>query len=197
MFVRLIFSIAFFLSFNPLLAQKTSHNAFIKRVTKRIAYVGVLNCSKVGLGGYITPQYIRFDSLRKQCSSAELQVLVEHRAPVVRSYAFQALAERPEADLFPLLLKHQNDTAEFAQHCGCISSKSKVIDAMLSDYCLSSQYSRDKLISTKQEVVKQLKIKSLNRFRRERLQWRHATNRQRLRLRRQYDRATPQHEDSY
>lgn len=197
MFTRLILFTILLLCFNPLLAQKTSHNAFIKRVTKRMAYVGILKCEMVGRAAYIPPQYLRFDSLRKQCSNTELQALLKHHAPVVRAYAFQALAERPEVDLFPLLLLHRSDTATFAQQCGCIGSKNTVVDAMLSDYRPSPQYNRDKLVSYRQEVIDRLEMKSSSRSNRERQKWRHATSRQRFRLKRRYERATPQHDDNF
>ncbi|RSK34505.1 hypothetical protein [Hymenobacter metallilatus] len=128
------------------------HQAFIKRVTDTIAYVGVVKCEAVSRIGSTPRQYIRFDSLRRFCSSAELQALLKHKSPAVRGYAFWALTERPEVDLYPLLLRHRQDRAETAQMCGCFGSVITVISSMLNDYEKSPQYARDSLNPERRRV---------------------------------------------
>ncbi len=151
MIMRFIVSVALMLPFYSLQAQTAvSHKAFIKRVTKRMAYVGVLKCELVTHFYVTNSQYLRFESLRKECTNAELTALLKHRAPVVRVYAFWALSERPGVDLLTLLVQNQQDTAKLASSCGFYGSVDTAIDKMLSFYRKSAQYAPDKLAIERQ-----------------------------------------------
>ncbi|MET4106167.1 HEAT repeat domain-containing protein [Hymenobacter sp. UYP22] len=137
-------------------AQGKNQAAFIKRVTDTIAYIGVLKCEAVSRIGYTPRQYTRFDSLRSYCSSEELQALLKHKSPAVRGYAFWALSERPEVDLYPLLMKHRRDTGKYAQLCGSIGSIQNVIDAAFFDYSQTSRFTSDTLIIERKSGIAKL-----------------------------------------
>ncbi|WP_044002347.1 hypothetical protein [Hymenobacter swuensis] len=156
-------------------AQVNRQAAFIKRVTDTIAYVGVLKCELVSRAAYMPRQYIRFDSLRKQCSNEELQTLLAHKSPAVRGYAFWALTERPEVDLYPLLLRHRRDTKKYAQLCGCIGSTQTVIDGMLYEYGRSSRFTSDMLVPERKKGMASLEQASSQRFYRRHRRERHMT----------------------
>lgn len=195
MLIRLLTCALLLLAPLGLSAQTAGHAAFIKRVTRKMAYVAVLDCEAVGRAPITTNQYLRFDSLRRQCSTEELGRLVAHKSPVVRSYAFWALSERPEAELFPLLLRHRRDTAEFEQHCGCFGSPTTVVDFMLGCYQKSAQYRSDSLAAGAQQVVAVLKEQHTDRWQRWRQHHQQLSPRQRQRLIRKDQRLEARNDD--
>ncbi|RSK50232.1 hypothetical protein [Hymenobacter rigui] len=132
------------------------HQAFIKRVTDTIAHVGVVKCEAVSRIGYTPRQYIRFDSLRRYCSSTELQALLEHKSPAVRGYAFWALSERPEVDLYLLMLRHRRDTDKFDRQCGCFTSTYTVVGFILLKYRGSRQFAQDTLSAARKTTYQRM-----------------------------------------
>ncbi|RFP66581.1 hypothetical protein D0N36_02405 [Hymenobacter lapidiphilus] len=168
MLTRFIIFITVLLPFYSPQAQTTaSHKTFVKRVTKQIAYVGLVKCILVSKSAYTPKQYLRFDSLRNRCTSAELTALLKHRSPAVRVYSFRALSEKPEVDLLPLLVEHQSDTAEYAWRCACAGGTDKVVDGMLLDYKGSYQYTQDTLVSERKILWEGLNKEYWKRFDRE------------------------------
>jgi hypothetical protein len=176
-------------------AQTASHAAFIKRVTAKIAYVGILDGELVGRYAYTTRQFTRFDSLRRRCSTAELRQLVAHRSPVVRSYAYWALTERPDADLLALLVAHRRDVAEFEQRAGCIGSTHDVAGFMLNCYQDSPQYRSDSLAVDKQRLVAQLEEAATERLMQRRRRHQHLSWYQKRRQIRQEQRLEARSDD--
>lgn len=189
MLTRFIFLFSLLLFCHSIQAQTlASHKAFIKRVTKQIAYAGVVDCQYIGRAAIRSRQYLRFDSLRKQATTAELTALLSHRAPAVRAYAFQALTERLEADLLPILLQHQNDTAKMAGMCGCFGFSNTVFDNMFYDYKGSQQHVQDLLVSSRKVAWDKIEEESYERNYRERERQKRLTPQQKSKARRDYKR---------
>ncbi|RTQ51544.1 hypothetical protein EJV47_07025 [Hymenobacter gummosus] len=163
--------IAFCLGWPALLfGQTAARTAFVTRVSQQLAYVGQLKCELVGRAPVTPRQFIRFDSLRRYCSNAELHALLQHRSPVVRSYALWALSERPDADLLPLLRQHRRDRATFEAQCGCIGTTRNVVDFMLQRYRATPQYRVDTLVRANKVLLTHLERQSAART----LRWLHA-----------------------
>lgn len=158
MLIRFALFIALLSAPKTLFAQaEGSLNISPKKAVRQMARVGILKCELVGRAPIMPQQYLRFDLLRKQSTDAELTALLKHRAPVVRAYAFEALAERPNIDLFPLLLRHQQDTARLAVSCGCFRFNNTVIDNMLFEYGDSPQYAQDMSVINKKAAWENLR----------------------------------------
>jgi hypothetical protein len=94
----------------------------IQKIANGIAKDNVLKSAGVGYGGVRTDQWERFEKLKKEATDEELKELTENKNPVVRCYSFQAIATRKSIDVFPILLKHLNDTARIETFQGCIVS---------------------------------------------------------------------------
>lgn len=189
MLTRFIFLVSLLLSYHSIQAQTAaSHKAFIKRVTKQIAHAGVVDCQYIGRAAMPSRQYLRFDSLCKQATTAELTALLSHRASAVRAYAFQALTEKPEADLFPALLQHQNDTAKLAGTCGCFGFSNTVFGNMFYDYKGSLQHAQDLLVNTRRATWEKIEKEFHERNNRERERKKHLTPQRKHKANREYKR---------
>ncbi|NVO84600.1 hypothetical protein [Hymenobacter terrestris] len=197
MLTRLALLLLLCLSSNTLFAQtQVSPKTSIKKTVRQMARVGILKCELVGRAPIKPQQYLRFDLLRKQCTDAELTALLKHRAPVVRAYAFQALSERSESDLLPLLLQQRRDTAKFAQQCGCIGSTTTVVESMLQDYEGSPQYAQDTLSTERKTLAANMSEESIERFAKVRATYKRSTEKQRRELIREA-RLLKAHDENY
>jgi hypothetical protein len=103
----------------------------IQKIANGIAKDNVLKSAGVGYGGVRTDQWERFEKLKKEATDEELKELTENKNPVVRCYSFQAIATRKSIDVFPILLKHLNDTARIETFQGCIVSSQVAGDYFL------------------------------------------------------------------
>ncbi len=110
---------------------KIEMRSSIKKLTDGISKDNILKSSSVGYEGVKTDQWKRFAKLKKVATDNELILLTEHSNSVVRCYSFQALATRKNIDVFPILLKHLNDTARVNTFQGCIISMQMTGDYFL------------------------------------------------------------------
>jgi len=100
----------------------------IQKIVDKIAKDNILKSEGVSETGTRTEQWDRFDELRKTATDSELIDLTNHENSVVRCYSFQALTARKNVDIFPILLKHMNDTSKIETFFGCIMSSQLVGD---------------------------------------------------------------------
>lgn len=103
----------------------------INALADSIAKDNVLKSRSVGYGGVRTTQWETFEKLKKHATDEQLVSLIDHKNAVVRCYSFQALAGRKRVDIFPILLKHINDTTKIETFRGCIVSSQTAGDYFL------------------------------------------------------------------
>lgn len=103
----------------------------IRNTVSKIAQDNMYKSSAIGYGGARPEQWDRFEKLKQNATDQELITLTDHKNPAVRSYAFQALAERNSNSIFEILLNHLTDTAQLQTFQGCIVSSQTVGDFFL------------------------------------------------------------------
>jgi len=100
----------------------------------------------IGIVGTPTEQYKRFEEVKDKATKEQLAELTDHSNAVVRCYAFWALADRKEDNLFEILLKHLNDTItihkQFADVLEYMTVADFYIDLLTSDYIFADDYQR-------------------------------------------------------
>ena len=87
-----------------------------------------IHSDAVGYRGEKTSQYKRFEKLTKKAKLDELIELTEHPSPVVRGYAFWALAKRNYKKLEEIFIKHLRDEEKLKLYEGCIGLNTSVIN---------------------------------------------------------------------
>ena len=65
-------------------------------------------------------QFVTYKNLCKIATDRELIELTNYSNGVVKCYAFCAIADRPQINLFSILLSHLTDTSIVTTFCGCI-----------------------------------------------------------------------------
>jgi hypothetical protein len=105
----------------------------IQILVDSIAKYNQLTGSGVGYAGVRTVQWDRYEKLSKAATLPELRKLTDHKNPVVRCYAFDALTARKDTNAFNILLTHLHDTAKVSTFFGCIIS-----EEMAGDYFLDT-----------------------------------------------------------
>ena len=99
--------------------QSTSLRPAIQKLVNSIAKTNVVMGSAVGEAGSRPAQWDEYINLTKAATSKELIELTDNASGVVRCYAFQALANRKDKNIFNILLSHLNDTARIETLFGC------------------------------------------------------------------------------
>lgn len=110
---------------------KNEIRAVILNIVKGIADDNVLKSEGVGDSGERTEQWVRFEKLKSEATDEELRELTDNQNAVVRCYSFQAIATRNKVDVFPILLKHLNDTTSIKTFRGCFISSQMAGDYFL------------------------------------------------------------------
>jgi len=103
----------------------------IQSIVKEIADYNVLDGPIVGYSGSKSKQWDRFKKLYSQSGIDELRTLTSHDNAVVRCYAFKALMFMDFQSLFPIVLKHLNDTVYVHTLDNCVG-----VTTMVGDYFL-------------------------------------------------------------
>lgn len=103
----------------------------IRQLVRDIAKRNVLMGPAVGIAAERPEQWNRYEALRSTATDKELLVLTNDTNGVVRCYAFQALVERNNIDLFPVAVQHLSDTAMVHTLYGCLGGSQKVRDFFL------------------------------------------------------------------
>jgi hypothetical protein len=106
-----------------------------KNVDQLVAYIvdkKYFEQERTGLFMELSPQYFAHQVLAKKASEEELIKLCSHKNPVVRCYAFMALAGQGSSRTFEILLEHITDVSQFEANYGCFGGvKENVTDIFL------------------------------------------------------------------
>lgn len=105
----------------------------VRILTDQMTIYNQVDGPAVGYAGDKTIQWQNYEKLTKLAYSDELRELTRDRNPVVRCYAFDALAARKDTGTFTLLLRHVQDTALVQTFRGCSKYKE-----MTGDYFIRS-----------------------------------------------------------
>lgn len=103
----------------------------ILKLVGEIAKDSTLKSAYVGYQQIPTKQWDRYEKLNRICTNHELEFLTGNESPVVRSYAFMALSQRPNFNLFSIVSKHLSDTTILHLLTGDIGSREMVGDFYL------------------------------------------------------------------
>nr|GFC11001.1 hypothetical protein [Tanacetum cinerariifolium] len=106
----------------------------ILTLVSKIAADNMLKSAGVGYGGVRTDQWERYETLNKDATDVELEILSNNSNAVVRCYSFQALASR-RPNVFSIILQHLTDTTKVNTFMGCIISSEKVGDYFIDVGC--------------------------------------------------------------
>lgn len=120
------FALLFFILFIMTSCRDEKQTA-VEAIVKYNLYTG----PHEGLSTEISPQWKSYEILRDKCTEQELVDLSNHLHPIVRCYAFDALAERCSPRAYEVLLQHLSDTASFEAVYGCMSDIDNVTDNLL------------------------------------------------------------------
>jgi hypothetical protein len=113
-------------------AQDAIRKIEVEAVIKGIAKYNGYDSEGIGFGGYKSSQRYRYEELRDKATSRELANATIHSNPVVACYAYEALAERKDSNIFQLLKEHLMDTSILHTHIGCVlGGRSTVPNFML------------------------------------------------------------------
>lgn len=121
----------------------------IAAVRDEVAKKNILEGSKTGYAGIEGEQWKRYIKLSSMAHTKELKLLTDDPNPVVRVYAFQALVERKEPEVYSILLDHLTDNEEVTTFYGCIVSPAKVGDELLEIAASKRVNTSDKQIKEK------------------------------------------------
>ena len=111
----------------------------VKEVVSMIAVDNVLKSAGVGFEAARTAQWDRYETLKEKATSEELNTLTTHKNAVMRCYAFQAMAARKDANVFPILLHHLSDDEKVKTFQGCIQDSQKAGDYFIDVASLSRE----------------------------------------------------------
>ena len=98
------------------------------QTVSKIEKVNEVMDKAVGNAGIRPEQYDNFTELQKRATKDELVELTNYPNSVVRCYAIWALYYDSSANLFPIIIRHLNDTTSIKTQFGCIGSREKVGD---------------------------------------------------------------------
>lgn len=111
--------------------QADSLPARMKRLTEAELITGIIDDnyhsdSLLNLLWEPSPQFARYAEIRDRSPFPRLLQLWQHPAPLMRAYAFQAIAERDRNVAMQILLKAADDTARFEDPIGCSGMENTV-----------------------------------------------------------------------
>lgn len=134
--MRIIVSLLFILFTSLLFGQfpefdisKVSNKT--RGIVNKIEKINMVQGIGVGIAGTKPKQYENYEDLEKTAGIDELIELSRHPNGSVRSYAFSALANRENVDLYPIVLEHLQDFELIRTQYGCVISQETVGDHFL------------------------------------------------------------------
>lgn len=92
----------------------------LKKIVDGLEIGNNVEASHIGEGSTPSKQWEKYEQLKKIATIDQLVALTDYKNSAVRCYAFQALATKRSDKLFPVLLKHLNDTSRVSTLRGCI-----------------------------------------------------------------------------
>lgn len=91
-----------------------------QHIASRLDSAEQLNDGRVGFTGAYTWEFACYEQLSKVATDAQLIYLLKHKKPVVRAYAFKALAKRKKDLAKANFQKVKNDTTTILVMRGCM-----------------------------------------------------------------------------
>jgi hypothetical protein len=101
-----------------------------RAVIKKMIKYNRIDSEAVGYGAERTAQYDRFIKLTGRATTEELILLTNHKNPVIRGYAFWALARQNYADLYKIFSDHQHDSESVDVLMNCTGGEMPLIGFM-------------------------------------------------------------------
>ncbi len=98
----------------------------VKTLVDKIAKYGKYESERVGFAGTPSEQFKNYKQLLKIATTQELKLLVLDESPVVKVYAFQALAENDTKSAVVIAKSLEKDTAVVYTLEGCIGGEATV-----------------------------------------------------------------------
>ncbi len=92
----------------------------LKKVVRELEEYNVVESAYVGDAGSASVQWKRYKQLKEIATMDQLVALSDYSNPVVRCYAFRALAAKNSDQVFPIALTHLLDTTKVQTLDGCI-----------------------------------------------------------------------------
>ena len=116
------FLILFSLHFK-IMAQTVTLRPEIEIIAGELEKGNKIETSTIGFAGLPSPLWAEYNMLVEKATHEELMLLLQHKNPAVRCYAFQALVVLKDKNLRSLAENFNNDTASVMIIMGCMISK--------------------------------------------------------------------------
>ena len=110
------------LHFN-LMAQTVTLRPEIEVIVGELEKGNKIETSTIGFAGLPSSLWAEYNMLVEKATHEELLLLLQHKNPAVRCYAFQALVVLKDKNLRSLAENFNNDTASVMIIMGCVISK--------------------------------------------------------------------------
>ena len=121
---RFIFTFLFLNVFNvSMMAQTATLRPEIETIANDLEKGNKIETSTVGFAGLPSHLWSEYYMLVEKATHEELLLLLQHKNPAVRCYAFQALVVLKDKNLRALADNFNNDTAPVMIVMGCVISK--------------------------------------------------------------------------
>lgn len=98
----------------------------ILRIVDDIVEGGYVGGEAGAFPGAEPHQWQRYKLLNREANTNELLQLTKHSDPIVRVYAFDALVDRRDRNVYDLIQSHINDTALVIDQYGCFETRTTV-----------------------------------------------------------------------
>lgn len=96
-----------------------------KRLLKSLIKYNRVDGQRIGRASIYSEQYIRFDSLRRISSKADILLFTKSRSAVIKVYAFNSLIDTKDvSNALQVLTTNYKDTTVFRHLFGCIGGAS-------------------------------------------------------------------------
>jgi hypothetical protein len=121
----------------------------VKIIVQTLASRNEVMGEYIGIVGRKSPQWESFDSLKNLATIEELKILTNDNSPVVRCYAFWALADKRDTSVFGILLNHLTDTVRVETLFADVGGLPMVADFFLNLAARKYLFAEDYLIENK------------------------------------------------
>ena len=148
-FVLLIFCVDIHAQYNY---DSSKINKQVLKLVNKISRAKQLEGVYIGFVGERSQTYALYKKMRELAKKEELTELTNHPNPIVRSYAFWGLAERKEDNIFPIILKHIDDTITMKVLFADVFSYEKVGNFMIKLIIPTYIFTADYLFTNKTSI---------------------------------------------
>ena len=133
-----------FHSFNMIAQQTTALRTEIQTLADNLEHGNKIETSTIGFAGLPSHLWADYNSLVEKATHDELILLLAHKNPAVRCYAFQALVVLKDKNLRTIANNFNDDTAPVTLVMGCVISKITVEQFCHDIISISPKYAVDR-----------------------------------------------------